>query len=73
MGHLRKEKRDKLHTGLVSVLKFKVTGRSEVRKVSRPDGKSGDFNVGKGRLNAGLSYELILWSKVSSLGAGCCS
>lgn len=35
MGHLRKEKRDKLHTGLVSVLKFKVTGRSEVRKVSR--------------------------------------
>lgn len=29
MGHLSKEKRDKLHTGPVSGLKFKVTGRLE--------------------------------------------
>lgn len=45
--------------------------RSE--RSQRPDGKSGDFNVEKGRLNAGLSNELILWSKALSSGAGCCS
>lgn len=43
-----------MHTGPVSVLKFKVTGRSEELRGVKVQVSRVELHVGKGRLNAGM-------------------